>query len=97
MSAINLSNIENNFQLLVKRCRLLYNEKQKLEQKVLEGQEEIARQQTLLEELEEKVRMLKMTSPAGNMPQDGSVRKEMRTALNAYIQEIDNCIALLNK
>ncbi len=75
----------------------MYHEKQKLTQKVLESQEIIARQQALLEELEEKVKMLKMTSSPGETPADGSFRKEMRTTLNAYIQEIDNCIALLNK
>lgn len=98
MSGINLSNMEHNFQLLLKRMRFLYAEKQKLEQKVLEGQEDIAGQQARITELEEKIKMLKMSVHSGDgTPADNTFKKEMRSTLNAYIQEIDNCIAILNK
>lgn len=99
MSAIDLSHIESKFHLLLKRLQLLHSEKQKLEQKLLEDKAEIIRQQGAIAELEEKVKMLEMTaSPADGLPPaDGEYRKQMRATLNAYIQEIDNCIALLNK
>ena len=99
MSATDLSHIESKFQLLLKRLQLLHDEKQKLAQKILADKAEILRQQEVITELEEKVKMLEMTtSPAdGLAPADGAYRKEMRATLNAYIQEIDNCIAQLNK
>lgn len=98
MSGVNLSNIAHNFQLMLKRLQFLYNEKQKLEQLVLEEQTENSKLQAHIKALEEKIKILKMTNPSenGTVPEN-EMKKEMRTTLNAYIHEIDNCIALLNK
>lgn len=98
MPDVNVSDIEEKFQLLLKRLRLLHNEKQKLEHKVIELESEIGSQKALLEGMEEKMDVLRMTSsPGDNEGNEHEFRKEIRTTINSYIQEIDNCIALLNE
>lgn len=98
MSGPDLSSIEKKFQLTLKYLRFLHSENQKLKQAVQIQEDEIASQRIAFAEMEQKLKMLKMAAPSKDgMPVDTVLRKELRTTLNAYIHEIDNCIALLNK
>lgn len=96
MPGYKLSDIEETFQLLLKRLRNLYIEKKKLEQKILMKDQEIIRQQNQIKEYEESMHVLRMTTSSEDT-ESNVFRKEVRTTINNYIKEIDNCIAILNK
>ncbi len=98
MSGINISHIDKKFQLLVKQVISLREENQRLSSSVQAGLEKIADQQNKINELQEKIKLLRMTSSSEEDSEtEPNFRKEIRSTLNSYIQEIDNCIALLNK
>ena len=93
-----LSGFEEKFQLLLRRMRLLKDERQRLRQRLEEREAKIEEQQERLERLEEKIKVLRMTSaPEDGYGADKEFRKEAQATINFYIKEIDNCIALLNQ
>ncbi len=93
-----LSDIEKKIQLLIKRLQSYHKENQNLEKKLLENENKIKKQQEQIKEYEEKIRIFKMTSPSEDGEGvDNEARREIRTTINSYIKEIDNCIAALNK
>ena len=49
----------------------------------------------LIEEMEEKIKLLKITQSVST--QDIDKDKESRDKINEYVREIDRCIAMLNK
>lgn len=88
-----LKSIQEKLQLLLKNHAALQKEnrllKIELEKAILQSGE----QQKNVEDLKQQVGILKMG--AGEM--NSADKKEFEKKLNAYIKEIDKCIALLSK
>ncbi len=66
-----------------------------LQQNLLAGEKELARQRGITGELENKIALLQIAATASGEAGDGN-KKELRLKINEYIKEIDKCIALLN-
>jgi flagellar biosynthesis/type III secretory pathway chaperone len=55
---------------------------------------ELAEKQEVVKELEEKIKVIKISSLVSSNDED---KKKTKQKINEYVREIDRCIALLNK
>jgi len=55
---------------------------------------ELAEKQEVVKELEEKIKVIKISSLVSSNDED---KKKTKQNINEYVREIDRCIALLNK
>lgn len=96
MAGWEISDVEDKLQLLLNKLSSLHAEKVQLEEKLLEKDKKTQQLKEQLEEYEDKIRIIKMTSPSEEI-EGNDFRKEVRSTINGYIKEIDHCIAMLNK
>jgi len=55
---------------------------------------EFAKKQEVVKELEEKIKVIKISNLVSSDDED---KKKTKQKINEYVREIDRCIALLNK
>lgn len=82
----------------VKRLVLLYKqikqENSQLENENKSLQLELAKKEQQIVELEEKIKVIKITHLVSSSDED---KKRVKIKINEYVREIDRCIALLNQ
>lgn len=85
--------INTKLQQLLKQYQQLQKENNSLQQKLQVIQQEAKEKTKKLEELEQKVAVLKTAT--NNLTDDD--KKELEKRLNRYIKEIDRCINMLSE
>jgi chromosome segregation ATPase len=85
--------IQDKLQQLLKQHAALQKDNKQLSIELKEARQKITDQQKNTEELKQQVSILKMN--AGEM--SATDKKEFERRINAYVKEIDRCIALLNE
>lgn len=88
-----LKRIQDKLQALVKQCQLLQNQNEQLKHQLKESIANQENQAVKIEQLEEKLAILKVT--AGQL--DELDKKELEKRLNRYLKEIDRCITILSE
>jgi hypothetical protein len=88
-----LKRISDKLQLILKQNQLLQKENEKLNQDLQQAKESHDDQLRKIDELEQKVSLLKMAT--GQMLETD--KKELEKRLNLYIKEIDRCITMLGE
>lgn len=94
-----IQRIEDKLQQLIKKLQQSQADNAMLRTQLLEHQEELRRQETVIAGLDEKLKLAKIatvTQGNGLSEEEEAFRKEVRGKINDYIREIDRCIALLN-
>ena len=90
--------IVDSLELKIKQLISLYGKtKQEKQQAVNEGEKlkkTLAEQQEIINSLEEKIKLIKMSKVVSSSNEDN---KKTKQKINEYVREIDKCIALLNK
>ena len=87
--------IKNKVNTLLEENTLLKNEKNDLNISNLALIKEIEAQKALIEELNEKLKMLKLAKSISG-EEEPKEKTELKRKINEYIKEIDRCITLLN-
>lgn len=88
-----LKRITEKLQVLVKNHTQLQKENEKLKEELHAVEQKASSQQKNAEELKQQVGILKLN--AGEMNEGD--KKEFEKKINAYLKEIDRCIALLGE
>ena len=88
-----LKRIQDKLQQLLKQHAAVQKENGKLKEEVESLQQKIITQQKGADELKQQVSVLKLN--AGEMSEVD--KKEFEKRINAYVKEIDRCIAMLGK
>ena len=86
--------IKNKVKTLLEENTLLKNEKNDLNNSNLALNKEIEAQKAAIEELNEKIKMLKLAKSIG-WDEEPTEKTELKRKINEYIKEIDRCITLL--
>ena len=86
------NSLNDKLQQLLKQHTRIQKENERLRQEVEESRRRELQKQHRLDELEQQVSILKVTS--GEM--DEKDKREFEKKINQYIREIDKCIALLS-
>ena len=87
--------IKNKVKSLLEENTLLKNEKNDLNNSNLAFIKEIDAHKATIEELNEKIKMLKLAKSIGG-DEEPKEKTELKRKINEYIKEIDRCITLLN-
>ena len=90
---LQLKRIQDKLQLLMKQNTSLQKENAKLKAELDKSTHHLEKNHENAEALKQQVDILKITS--GNW--DETDKKEFEKRINAYIKEIDRCIALLSE
>ena len=88
-----LKRINEKLQLILKQNQLLLKENEKLNLDLQQARETHDDQLRKIDELEQKVSLLKMAT--GQLLETD--KKELEKRLNLYIKEIDRCITMLGE
>jgi len=88
-----LQRIQEKVQLLLRQQQSLQKENAKLRQDLQQARDMASHHETNLEELKQRVDILRFST--GEM--DTTEKREFEKRINAYIKEIDRCIALLGE
>ena len=88
-----LKRIQDKLQQLLKQHTAVQKENSKLKEEIESLQQKIITQQKGADELKQQVSVLKLN--AGEMSEVD--KKEFEKRINAYVKEIDRCIAMLGK
>ncbi len=88
-----LKRIQDKLQQLLKQHTAVQKENSKLKEEIASFQQKILTQQQSADELKQQVSILKLN--AGEM--GDADKKEFEKRINAYVKEIDRCIAMLGK
>lgn len=88
-----LKRIQEKLQQLLKNHAALQKENSRLKLELGNSIKQSGQQQKNMEDLKQQVSILKL----GTVEMNGTDKKEFEKKLNAYIKEIDKCIALLSK
>ena len=88
-----LKRIQDKVQQLVRRSQSMQQENDRLRKTVGESEEKLKRAQDQIQELRTQVDVLKLN--AGELAT--ADKKEIEKKINAYLKEIDRCIALLGE
>ena len=88
-----LKRINEKLQLILKQNQLLLKENEKLNLELQQARETHDDQLRKIDELEQKVSLLKMAT--GQLLETD--KKELEKRLNLYIKEIDRCITMLGE
>jgi len=88
-----LKRIQDKLQQLLKQHAAAQKENNLLKDELSKAQQKIATQQKMTDELKQQVSILKLN--AGEMGE--ADKKEFEKRINAYVKEIDRCIALLGQ
>ena len=90
---VQLKRIEDKANQLVKRYQQLQTENEQLRKEVRSSHERLDLYRNKLENLEEKVAVLKTATGQLN----DADKKEVEKRLNHYLKEIDRCITMLSE
>jgi len=88
--------IEEKLQRLIKKGQQLQEENRSLNELISGQQAALVAKQKQIQELEEKIALLKIAAAAQQPAGKEGAAKEMRQRIQEYIQEIDRCIAMLS-
>lgn len=88
-----LKRIQDKLQLLLKQYVTVQKENSRLKDDLDAAQQKITAQQKNAEELKQQVSILKLST--GEMNE--ADKKEFEKRINAYLKEIDRCIAMLGE
>lgn len=88
-----IKRVSDKLQVLLKQYNTLQKENHRLQRDIDSFKEKEEKQKLQVDELEQKVTVLKTT--AGSMNETD--KKEFEKRLNFYIREIDRCIAMLSE
>lgn len=88
-----LQRVSEKLQLLLKRYKALQKDNERLKQELFDLKQADAARAQQLEDLEQKVIILKTAT--NNMTEQD--KKDLEKKLNQYIREIDRCIAVLSE
>jgi chromosome segregation ATPase len=88
-----LKRIQDKLQHLLKQYAAVQKENQKLQEEIALLNQKILTQQHSADELKQQVSILKLNT--GEMSELD--KKEFEKRINAYVKEIDRCIAMLGK
>lgn len=88
-----LKTIQQKAQQLLKQQNMLQKQNQQLQKEIKDYQLQSGRQQQVIEGLKQQAEIAKISS--GNWDQQD--KKDFEKRINAYIREIDRCIALLSE
>lgn len=88
-----IKRIQDKLQQLLKNHAALQKENLKLKEELAASQKQLSAQHLSTEELKQQVSILKMNAVEMNEAD----KKEFEKRINAYVKEIDRCIALLGK
>ena len=88
-----LKRIQDKLQQLLKQHSAVRKENSKLNEEIEVLNKKILTQQQSADELKQQVSILKLN--AGEMGE--ADKKELEKRINAYVKEIDRCIAMLGK
>ncbi|MBB1151225.1 MULTISPECIES: hypothetical protein [unclassified Myroides] len=86
--------LEVKFAKLVQRLDQLEAENNRLQQHLIEAQQEILQNETQLDDIYKKYESLQL---ANSLLGSDEGRKDTKLKINSLIREIDNCIAQLSK
>ena len=90
-TATQIKRIQEKLQLLVKQHLALQKENAQLKTELDQSKQLLSTNLVSMDELKQKLDIAKMAT--GTMSE--AERKEMEKKINAYVKEIDRCIALL--
>jgi len=88
-----LKRIQDKLQLLLKQYTAVQKENSRLKEDLDAARQKTSAQQKNVEELKQQVSVLKLS--AGEMSE--ADKKEFEKRINAYLKEIDRCIAMLGE
>ena len=88
-----LKRIQEKIQQLVRRSQSMQQENNRLRKTAAESAEKLKRAQEQIQELRTQIDVLKLN--AGELAT--ADKKEIEKKINAYLKEIDRCIALLGE
>lgn len=88
-----LKRIQDKLRQLLKQHSAVQKENSKLRDELQQVRQKISAQQQTTDELRQQISILKMN--AGEMKE--ADKKELEKRINAYLKEIDRCIALLGE
>ncbi len=88
-----LKRIQDKLQQLLKQHAAAQKENNNLKEELQLAQDKISQHQKNADELKQQVSIMKLN--AGEM--DEADKKEFEKRINAYVKEIDRCIALLGE
>jgi chromosome segregation ATPase len=88
-----IKRIQDKLQQLLKQYAAVQKENNKLKEDLETAQQKISAQQKNADELKQQVGVLKLN--AGEM--GNADKKEFEKRINAYVKEIDRCIAMLGQ
>lgn len=98
MAELSISRLEEKIQLLLKKVQYLREENQRLQENIQQQQEQLQQEQALAKDMEHQIALLKIANAQGSGGEQPSETKRMlKSAINKYIHEIDNCISKLNE
>jgi len=89
-----LDRIKDKVHVLMSDNSSLKQENISLKNKVVDLESVLTQQKSEIDEINEKIKMLKM---AKSLSGDSEGNKEMKLKINELVREIDKCISLLNK
>jgi hypothetical protein len=89
-----IDRLQHKVEKLVSDYQLVKTDKQLISEQVIVLNQKLTDQRTFIEELEEKNKILKLSSSINN---DSESDKSSKKKINDLVREIDKCIALLNK
>ena len=92
-ASILISGIEYKIKVLAEKNKVLFEENARLKQQNSELNTLVQQQQSELENLEEKIAILKVSKTFGS----DTERQSARIKINELVREIDECLNLLNK
>ncbi|MEY4892246.1 MAG: hypothetical protein RIQ34_858 [Bacteroidota bacterium] len=88
-----LKRIQEKIQQLARRSQSMQQENNRLRKTAAESEEKLKRAQEQIQELRTQIDVLKLN--AGELAT--ADKKEIEKKINAYLKEIDRCIALLGE
>lgn len=98
MAELSISRLEEKIQLLLKRMENVREENQRLQENVEQKQELLLQEQVHAKEMEHQIALLKIANAqSSGGVQPAETKRALKSAINQYIHEIDNCIARLNE
>lgn len=90
---VQLKRIQEKIQLLLKQHAALQKENLQLKEELANAREQAAAHQQAMDTLKQQVDILKFST--GDMNE--AEKKDFEKRVNAYLREIDRCIALLSE
>lgn len=100
MPAFSISRLEEKIQLLLKKLQYMREENSQLQDTVHKQTSLLQQEQHHVKELEDQMALLKIASAqgaSGNRNLAADTKRVLRSTINEYIHEIDNCIAKLHE